>query len=214
MKAVIFDMDGVIFDTERLWRDGFRVANEKFGITLGEDYRMSICGKTEPVIREELKKLFPNADIDGYRDCNAEYIRLAAERGDFSVKSGFSHIVGVLKEKGYKTGLATSSKKSRAQMLFSLKGMDIDKIFDAAVYGEDAGTRSKPDPYIFLLAAEKLGEKPSDCFIAEDSLNGIRAAVNGGFRAIMVKDLIPPDDFCKENCTAITSDLFGIEALL
>lgn len=199
MKAVIFDMDGVIFDTELVWQLAFINANKKFNLTLTEKDRMDFCGKNEIRIREELKKKFPNCDIDGYRDSTLSFVNDKIDRGDFAIKPYFLDFIRFLKNNDYKVILATSSNKSRAEKLFKVKNLNLYSIFDAWIFGEDVGIKSKPDPYIFLIAAEKLSLKSCDCYVVEDSINGIHAAIEGGFHAIMMEDLIPPDDYCKKN---------------
>ena len=69
-------------------------------------------------------------------------------------------------------------------------------------------TRSKPDPEIFLTAAAKLGAVPADCFVVEDSFNGVRAGRAGGFRTLMVPDMLPPDREMEEKAERILKDLF------
>ena len=74
MNAVIFDMDGVIFNTENLWRDGFIIANKKYNLNLDENYRKTICGKSEQQIRNELKEIYNNLNVDEYRDYIINYV--------------------------------------------------------------------------------------------------------------------------------------------
>ena len=74
MNAVIFDMDGVIFNTENLWREGFILANKKYNLNLDENYRKTICGKSEDEIRNELKALYKNLDVNNYRDFIINYV--------------------------------------------------------------------------------------------------------------------------------------------
>ena len=207
IKAVIFDMDGVIFDSESIWQKKTVEANEKFGIDVTEEVRIGICGKNENVIREELKKLYPDFDTDIYREYVMKEVLSALNSGNFEVKKGFDTLISYLKEKKLKIALATSSDSVRGKNMFKNKGYDIDKIFDATVFGEETGKRSKPDPFIFQLAAKKLGVDASECIVIEDSLNGIKAASAGGFKPVMVIDIIKPDDFCKENCMLISDNL-------
>ena len=208
ISAVIFDMDGVIFDTESLWKKSFERSNGIFGVDLDETYRQSICGKSEIAIRDELRSICPNVDADEYRDSMLRYVNSEIERGAFDMKASFVPFMDHLKRNGYKTALATSSHKKRAEMLFKMKGLNIGA-FDAMVFSEDVGAKSKPDPLIFLLAAQKLGLEPSECMVVEDSLNGIEAAVRGGFVAVMAIDLIKPNAFCLDHAI-IVDDLTQI----
>ncbi len=207
MKAVIFDMDGVIFNTEKLWQYAFIESNKIYNVNLTEEYRKTICGKSEELIREELKNILPNVDVNAYRDYMVDYVNNNVKNGNFEMKGGFVELINALKNKNYKLALATSSTKDRALMLFNRFSINPNDIFDAFVFAEDVGTKSKPDPFMFRLAASKIGVKEEESFVIEDSLNGIVAAYKGGFKPIMVIDLIEPDDFAKKNCYKIFNNL-------
>ncbi|MBE7023474.1 MAG: HAD family phosphatase [Ruminococcaceae bacterium] len=214
IKAVIFDMDGVIFDTECLWKEYFVLANKEFNANISEEYRQSICGKSEEAIRNELKELYPELDADEYREFMLKGVRQAISEGCFETKDGFETIVAFLKEKGCGLALATSSRRARAESMFEKKGYRKENIFDVFVFGDDVGTRCKPDPYVFEIAAERLGVSHDECMVLEDSLNGIKAAAEGGFVAVMVKDLIPPDDYCKRRCSLIADSFMDVKKYL
>lgn len=213
ITAVIFDMDGVIFDTESLWKKAFLAANKKFEVDISEEYRHGMCGKNEKLVRDELRVHRPNLDVDAYRDFMLESVNHDIRVGDFKMKPFFKETIDFLKSKGIKIALATSSHKARAEMLFKLKEMEIAGIFDAAIYAEDALGKSKPDPYMFLEAAKKLGQDPSNSIVVEDSINGIEAAVRGCFVPVMAVDLIPPNEFAKEHAHII-GDLSGLIEML
>ena len=204
ITAVIFDMDGVIFDTESLWKKAFLAANKKFEVDISEEYRAGMCGKNEKLVREELRVHRPSLDVDAYRDFMLESVNHDISTGDFEIKPYF---------KGIKTALATSSHKVRAENLFKLKGMEIAGVFDAAIYAEDASGKSKPDPFMFLEAAKKVGAEPCESIVVEDSINGIEAAVRGGLIPVMAVDLIPPNDFAREHAYII-NDLNGLKELI
>lgn len=213
ITAVIFDMDGVIFDTESLWKKAFLAANKKFEVDISEEYRHGMCGKNEKLVRDELRVHRPNLDVDAYRDFMLESVNHDIRVGDFKMKPFFKETIDFFKSKGIKIALATSSHKARAEMLFKLKEMEIAGIFDAAIYAEDALGKSKPDPYMFLEAAKKLGQDPSNSIVVEDSINGIEAAVRGCFVPVMAVDLIPPNSFAKEHAHII-GDLSGLIEML
>ena len=212
--GVIFDMDGVIFNTEEVWRDGYNVANKIFGFDVDENYRKTLCGKSEEDIRKELYKKYPDKDVDAYRDYVAKYVNLKIETGEFQIKPYFIEIISYLKEKGYKTMLATSNTMQRAEKMFMKKGLEIHDFFDSYVFADEVDGKSKPDPYIFHLAATKLGFKAENCYVIEDSMNGIEAAVKGGFKAIMDVDLIEPNDYAKKHCINIIYNLEELKNIL
>ena len=213
MKSVIFDMDGVIFDTELVWKRALEEINKKYNLNLDDEYRKSICGKNELLIREELKSLFPNLDVNKYRNEIYDYVNNEIKLGNYNIKNSFLETVEYLKNKNYKMALATSSDKSRAISMFKNKNIDIN-IFDACVFAEDVKDKGKPNPYIFLITADKLGVSPSECYVIEDSINGLKAAIDGKFIPIMVIDLIDPNEYVKNNVKYIFYDLKEIENII
>ena len=210
MKAIIFDMDGVIFNTENLWKEAFQYYTKRYNLPLDETYRASICGKSEELIIEELKDMFPSLDGKKYRDEIGQYYLNKINEVAYIVKEGFFELIKNAKEKGYKLALATSNTKMRMEKLFSQKDIDPYQIFDVITTVEEVGAKSKPDPYIFLITAKKIGYQSEDIFVIEDSLNGIEAAVRGGFVPIMIKDLIEPNQLAKEKCRLLTDTLLDI----
>lgn len=212
MKAVIFDMDGVIFNTENIWRDAFYKINKKYNITLSEEYRKSICGKAEVLIRKELKEMNLGIDIDTYREEIRSYVNTEIEKGNYEIKSGVLDIISYLKNKKYKIALATSSNRKRTNLLFSNKNLDIN-MFDSILCGDEV-KNGKPNPEIFINSANKLGIEPNLCYVIEDSVNGIKAAIDGGFTPIMVIDLIEPNDYVNNNCKYIYNSLNELKSIL
>lgn len=211
--GVIFDMDGVIFDSEVLWQKAFQLANEKFGLQFTEEYRQSCCGKDEKLIRSELKIAHPSLDVDSYRDFIVRNVAETIEKNGAALKEGFCELIDYLKLNNYKIALATSSKRERAIKLFGKKNLNPFDIFNGMVFSEDVKI-SKPNPEIFLAAAQKMGLAPCNCIVLEDSLNGIQAAKLGGFVSIMVKDLIEPDEDSKKFCLSIVNNLCEVISYL
>ncbi|MCD8205748.1 MAG: HAD family phosphatase [Clostridia bacterium] len=207
--GVIFDLDGVVFDSEAVWKNAFYEAGEKFGLDFTEEFRQSLSGKDENLVREEMKAMCGvTADVDAYRDYMIGIVSSEFKTRGAPVKDGFKEMVAYLKVRGDKLGLATSNSKERALTLFEKAELDPEKIFDAMVFGEDVLV-SKPEPDIFLLAAKKMGVMPGDCFVLEDSPNGITAAMRGGFKPVMVVDLITPTKKERETCLFVADNLIG-----
>lgn len=206
-------MDGVVFNTESVWRDAFVLANKRFHAPLTERDRQAICGKSEETIRAAYKRLCPDLDVDAYRDYTLETVKEEISRGHYEIKPGFGELMAHLRERGVKTALATSSHRDRAALLFEKKGMRREELFSVTVCSEDAPGHSKPDPYLFLLAAERLGLDPDSCCVIEDSVNGIAAAERGGFLPVMVVDLIEPDAFCRAHAR-VCADLRDVMKLI
>lgn len=195
-KGVIFDMDGVIFDSESVWRDVTFEVNPRFGIEFDDAYRQGLCGMDEGSIRARLRADFPHADVDAYRDTLVPEAKGRLVSGMLP-KPGFMEFLELCRSKGMRAGLATSSSPDRARKMFRAIGLDPEVLFDAVTFGREV-ERSKPDPQIFLLAASRLGLSPDSCIVMEDSLNGLRAAYDGGFQPVMMRDLIEPDDWVRD----------------
>lgn len=211
----IFDMDGVIFDSERIWKEGFFAANKKFGLNFTESERQKYCGKDECSIRRQISREHPYLNADEYRDFIIEYVNDIIERAGAEIKAGFFELMSWLKQNSFAVGLATSSKKERALKMFLKNGLDPYCIFDSIVCGDDVKV-SKPNPEIFLKTAEKINCLPVRCTVLEDSPNGIEAARRAGMDAVIVKDLISPTQedlnkcvFCADNLLQVLEFLKG-----
>ena len=212
MIGVIFDMDGVIFDTERIWRDAFIKYNKIYNISLSEEYRKSICGKAEVLIRKELRGMNLNIDIDSYREDIRSYVNSEIKKGNYNIKDGFLDLIQYLKNKKYKIALATSSNRERTNMLFENKNLDIN-MFDYILCGDEV-INGKPNPEIFLKACNHLGVDKKECYVIEDSINGIMASIDGGLIPIMVIDMIEPNDYVMKNCKYIFDNLDDVKSIL
>ncbi len=196
-KAVIFDMDGVVFDSEVNWKFADRAADVKFETGFDESVRAACCGRDEKSVRAFLRSIKPDLDVDAYRDYIIESVRQAEEINGAPIKRGILELISVLDRLDIKTALATSSRRERVTKLFEKAKIDHEKIFGAVVTCNDV-SRAKPDPEIFLKAADKIGVSPEESIVLEDSPNGLTAAMRGGFTPIMIIDLIaPPTDMVK-----------------
>lgn len=190
-KAVIFDMDGVVFDSEKNWHKADVAADIKFNTGFDEKVRFFCCGRDEKSIRSYLRTLNPALDVDAYREYIIGFVKNEEAAFGAPLKPGFTELIGKLKERNIPIALASSSRRERAQRLFEKAGLKRSEIFSAEVYADDV-TVAKPNPEIFLIAAGRLGVPPKDTVVIEDSPNGIAAAYAGGFTPVMVIDLIPP----------------------
>lgn len=207
--GVIFDMDGVIFDSESIWKQASERANILFKTDLTETDRQNCCGKDELTIRQELRARYPDLDVNSYREFINTFVREKECTEGVPQKCGFLRLIEFLKQNKFKTALATASRKERALRLFEKQGQSVCELFDAAVYADDVKT-AKPDPDIFLTAAKKIGVAPKNCIVIEDSINGIIAAKRGCFAPIMIVDLIKPTEECKRACVHIADELNSV----
>lgn len=208
IKAVIFDLDGLLVDSEVTWYKVCKEIVESHGHEFPlEDYVKNHSGKTI-VDNAELYKVnyqlpYDNETIvDMMVASESRYV----EQG-IPLKEGARELLEYLKENGYKVILGTSSTRERA--LTILKGDDADGYFDEFVVGYDV-ERSKPFPDIFLLAAEKAGAKPEECLVLEDSAAGIQAAYAAGIPVICIPDLKTPGEEDAAKTAAILPSLADV----
>ncbi|MBO4400053.1 MAG: HAD family phosphatase [Lachnospiraceae bacterium] len=205
MKAVIFDMDGVIFDSERATYLCWKKVAEDHGLErMDEVYRRCI-GVTLEVTRQICLDAY--GEDFPYEQFAKEASELYHERydgGRLPIKEGVREILSYLKGNGIPIAIASSTRQKRVTTQLDEAGLL--SYFDAVVGGESV-SRSKPAPDIFLYAAERLGIAPEDCVVIEDSFNGIRAAHAAGMQPVMVPDMLQPDEEIAGMCVAVRKTL-------
>lgn len=190
ISAIIFDMDGLMFDTETLNMKGWIEAGRRHGYAMTEDVVFGHIGANLAATRRLMTEHFgPGFDFDAVRADRVAWTFAHIERNGMPEKPGLRELLVWLRANDLKTAIATSSERRFVD--FYMAHADLGHPFDAIVTG-DRVTRSKPEPDIFLKAAEELGAAPADCVVLEDSYNGIRAAHAAGMRPVMVPDLLPP----------------------
>lgn len=207
LKAVIFDMDGVLFDTEKVYLDVWTKIFKKYG------YRMKkeIYCKVIATGRENVKKVFKeefgqNIPIE---EMYKEKDKALSEelKKKIPIKDGAYELLKYLKSKKYKLALATSASKERMEK--QLNQSNFNKIFDEVVCRDDV-KKTKPDPEIFLKVANKLNVSPEQCIVIEDSLAGIKAAYKGNMTPIHVVDLKEADEKIKRYSYKSFNNLYEI----
>ena len=192
MKAFIFDMDGVIFDSERLYIDCCIEVAEKLGMDQIVETCHRCIGVTTEVTRAILLETYRDIDlVDRFREQSVALVRSKIDSGLLELKPGVRELLDFLRAKGCRIAIASSTRTDIVEKELADAGLIG---YFSAVVGGDRAQRSKPNPDIFLKAAELLGEKPENCVVIEDSYNGIRAAKAAGMTAIMVPDQLIPDE--------------------
>lgn len=205
IAAVIFDMDGVIFDSERLFVELWKPIARENGIPDIEETVYRCIGVTTEVTRrifaERYGEDFP---MEAYQKVIRKGFQDVVERGELPVKEGVFSVLEYLKGRGYPTAIASSTTTQTVKKELSIAGL-LD--FFTVIVGGDMVEKSKPAPDIFLRAAHELVVAPSHCLVIEDSYNGIRAAKAAGMTAIMVPDLLQPDEEMRSLADAIVPTL-------
>ena len=189
IKAVIFDLDGVLVDTARYHDQAWEELATGFGYALTEADRHALKGRSRADSLEYILEQAGWEDADPAQKSrwlqakNARYLELVEELTPHDAAEGAQDLLGHLREAGIKLALGSASQN--ATKVLSKIGMV--GAFDSVVDGTRT-TRSKPDPQVFEMAASDLGLEPKDCIVIEDAQAGIQAALAGGFRTIGLGD--------------------------
>ena len=206
--AVVFDMDGVIFDTERAFLICWLELAEKYGIEGIEAPYLACTGTTMARTREIMLETYgEDFPYDQYAKEASLLFHERYDGGRLPMKSGVREILEFLRSSRKRIALATSTKKDI--VVEELRDAGILGYFDEIVTG-DMVARSKPAPDIYLLACEKIGVSPERAYAIEDSFNGIRAAAAGKLRPIMVPDLRQPDEEIRALAEAVPENLMEV----
>lgn len=211
MKAIIFDMDGVIIDSEWLVADCWRIIGEKYQISNVEENCKKCLGLNTEAAREVFLSCY-GADFpyDEYKQESSALFH-QREKEELKLKPGAKEFLQWLKEQKYLIGLATSTREEIAKT--ELEDLGVLHYFDKVVCG-DMLKRSKPEPDIYLMACEQLQVLPEESYAVEDSYNGIRAAYNAGMKVIMVPDRVDPNEEMEEKSVVILKNLMEVKKWL
>ena len=189
-KGAIFDQDGLMFDTETIFSRAWAQAGETLGIVIPDGFHTAVCGSGPEVAKRIIRVWIPEADPDALMDLTYR-ISYEIQSRTLPEKPGLHEILDFFRANGVKMAVASSSH--RAMIERNLQKSGIRPYFEAVVTGEDV-SRGKPDPEAFLTAAERLGLSPPDCYVFEDSFNGVRAGHAAGCCTVMIPDLLRPDE--------------------
>lgn len=195
MRAFIFDMDGLMFDTERVFVEAWDYAGEKMVLGKAGYMVMKTLGSNTQECNLAWQAEFPGCDVDAMWAYSREFLEDYYSKYTVSVKPGLHSLLTYLKRKGYKLGVCSSTSRRKVEK--HLVETHVRQYFDVVVAG-DMVEASKPAPDIYLRTCAFLGEKPEDCCALEDSRNGLLSAHAAGCTTIMVPDLWQPDDTVKE----------------
>lgn len=182
IKAVIFDMDGVIIDSEPLYMEADRMVMRDYGKTISDVELFDYIGVPNPVIWKKVREKHGlDASVQELMDKQSYYRDHLLGDGEFEPVAGIINLLEELRSKGLKIGLASSSAKKTIERV--LNSLGIAEYFEAVISGEDV-KNSKPAPDIFLKTAETLNIEPSKCVVIEDSAHGVNAAKRAGMYCI------------------------------
>ncbi len=198
IKAVIFDMDGLMLDTEKLLVKYWCMAANRLGFPMQREHALYLRSFSGKFARPKLKEWFgESCDYEQIRDLRVKLMSEYTDKYGLEKKAGLDELLDYLKENGYRTAVATATDIGRATKY--LKQIGVYEKFEQIICGNML-ENGKPCPDIYLYACEKLGLKPSECMALEDSPNGVKSASTAGCVTVMVPDLTPPE---KEQLDAV-----------
>lgn len=208
MKAFIFDMDGLMFDTERVFIGAWDYAGEKMGLGKAGYMVLRTLGMNTDACNQAWRDEFgSDVDIPAMWNYSREYLEDYYSKYTVSAKKGLHELLTYLKSQGYPLAVASSTKRMKVEN--NLQSAGVRHYFDVVIAG-DMVEKSKPEPDIYLRAAAELGVKPEDCTALEDSRNGLLSANAAGMRVIMVPDLWQPDEVVKAFITGPFESLLDV----
>lgn len=212
LKAVIFDMDGLMIDSEKASFECYRKYMNNIGMDMTEAFYKTLLGQTIPICREKVLRQY------GEDFPYEESVKTVHEMLDESfvtkgvpVKKGLIELLKYLRKNNYKTIVATSSERKRVDRILKLAG--ISEYFDDSICGDEV-EHGKPNPEVFLKACEKLEVSICEALVLEDSEAGIQAAFDGGIKVICVPDMKYPGETYEKMTTKICKDLIEVKTYI
>lgn len=205
IKGAIFDMDGLMFDSERLvcsiWQEMMDENGYKFNV--------DIFKNTIGLRQDKSKKFYTSLygvdfDYDGFKIQSRQRFYKRIEKDGVPIKKGLFELLDFLKDNNIKMAVATSTSAKTA--LKVIKKAGVYDYFDSFVCGDDV-KNGKPHPEVFLTAAERIGVPPEECIAFEDSINGIKSAFAANMTTVMVPDFLQPTDEIKNEISFLCNSL-------
>lgn len=205
MKAVIFDMDGLMFDTEAVFAEAWDWVGEQVGIGKAGFMVMETLGMNVELTKQKWRERFGSqCSEEEVTRLTHEYIDGFYAANQVPVKKGLHNLLAYLKKAGFRMAVASSSPMEDIER--NLCGAGVGAYFSAVVSGDQV-ENSKPAPDIYLKACEQLSAEPEECYALEDSPSGLRAAMAAGCVTVHVPDLWQPDDATRAKVAAVCGDL-------
>jgi len=211
VKAALFDMDGLLIDSEAVYIVAMQAAARSFNLEMPLEFCHAMVGipraECNVMIQERYGQGF---NLEEFRGVYSANVRRRMEAG-VPVKAGVVEVLTLLAERGVPCGVATSALRETAESHLGRAGL-LPRF--AALVARDDVERAKPFPDIYLEAARRLGVPPANCIAFEDSSPGLTAAHAAGTMAIMVPDILQPSDEVRAKALHIAPDMVAVERLL
>lgn len=213
IKAVLFDMDGLMVDTESLSTEAFINSAKAQGYNMTKEETLKVLGFTKANIYQFWIDYFQGTNVDGKKlvDDHYEYIENVLYTVGPEKMPYVEELLKYLRENNYKIAVASSS--DTADIKNNLEKTKLEKYIDEIASGAEV-ENGKPAPDVFLLAAERLDVDPKDCLILEDSKAGVKAGKASGAMVFMVPDMFTVDKECEETADRILTNLGEVIEIL
>lgn len=212
IKAIIFDMDGLMIDSERVTFECYQERLKDMNLTMDEEFYKTLLGKPIKGIYQRFYDVYEN-DFP-IENVIQDVHQLMAERFETEgvpVKKGLVELLHYLKDNNYKTIVATSSNRDRVDKI--LAQAKITEFFDDSICGDEV-TKGKPNPEVFLKSCQKLGVNVDEAIVLEDSEAGIQASYDANIKVICIPDMKYPEKQYEEKTFKILKDLTEVTAYL
>lgn len=212
IKAIIFDMDGLMIDSERVTFECYQERLKDMNLTMDEEFYKTLLGKPIKGIYQRFYDVYGN-DFP-IQNVIQDVHQLMAERFETEgvpVKKGLVELLHYLKDNNYKTIVATSSNRDRVDKI--LAQAKITEFFDDSICGDEV-TKGKPNPEVFLKSCQKLGVNVDEAIVLEDSEAGIQASYDANIKVICIPDMKYPEKQYEEKTFKILKDLIEVTVYL
>lgn len=204
-RAVIFDLDGLVLDSEAGYFAAWQLAARQMGYSLSPSFCQSLSGLHGPIISQHLTEhCGTDFDIDEFSRLSGQIWLEQVQCLGIPIKKGFEVLIDCLRRRGLPYGLATNSRRIDAEQCLARAG--IGDVFSNIVCRDDAAN-PKPAADLFIMAAQRLGMNNADCLILEDSPTGVAAAVAAGSPCIYVPSCLPADPHASRQADLMLQDL-------
>ena len=212
ISGFVFDMDGVLLDSESVYEKAWRVVADEMGLCDIDSFHKKCLGVSKDAVLDMFFEKYGNVgDGDFFWKRTSDWSMDFMNKNGVPEKCGAKIVLDFLKSKKIPVALATSSEKSFAEKLLIKAGL-LD-FFDAIVFGDEV-SNAKPDPEIYNVSCRKLGLEAKKCVAVEDSPNGIKSANAAGLKCVMVPDRIPADDETKKLSWKICGSLLDLKEIM
>ena len=208
----IFDLDGTLIDTEKLYRKYWPMVLADYGYELSDERALKLRSLGRPFAPAQFKEWYgEDFDYNLVRQRRKEYVEGHIEKHGIDLRPGVKEILTFLKNKNITVAIATATDPERTTKYLEMTGISG---FFTDIICATMVEHGKPAPDIYKYACEKLNKKPSECFAVEDAPNGVKSAYDAGLKVIFIPDQAPSDDSFKSMIFAEFDNIIKIKSLI